>query len=106
MKGLRYTDSFSYRSGRKHTRIEYMEEGSLKPNSYMSSVISMRMRNAGSIISNPLTWEKPGYTIEKLEKNKELSGVYVLQSNRGLPAEHFFSGYMKRGHGDMLPLSE
>ena len=39
---------------------------------------------------------KNGYTMDKFEQNKELFGVYVLQSNSGLPAEQIFGGYKKR----------
>ena len=96
MKGLRYTDSFYYRSGRKHTRIEYMERRISETESvYVFRDIDENEKCRFNY-QHSIDLGKSGYTKEKLEKNKELFGVYVLQSNSGLPAEQIFAGYKKR----------
>ena len=40
---------------------------------------------------------KKGYTQEKFEQQKEFFGVYVLQSNAGMPAQEIFGSYKNAG---------
>ena len=49
---------------------------------------------------------KNRYTLEKFEQNKELFGVYVLQSNSGMHAEQIFGGTRNAGELRLLPILE
>jgi len=76
-----YADSFYYKSGKKHSRIEwYSVRISDTENIYVFRDIDenekIRFNNLRSIDLG-----KSGYTQEKFEENKEFFGVYVLQTN-------------------------
>ena len=96
MRSLKYTDSFYYRSGKKHARIEYM----LKRISETDYIYVFRDidENEKSRFNyqHSIGLGKSGYTSERFEKYKEYFGVYVLQSNSAMTPEEIFSGYKKR----------
>ncbi len=96
MKAIKYTDSFYYRSGKKHARIEYMERRiSETDHVYVFRDIDENEKCRFNY-QHSMELGKSGYTQEKFEKSKEFFGVYVLQSNGGLTAKEVFSGYKKR----------
>ena len=96
MTGIKYTDSFYYRSGRKHTRIEYMERRiSATEFVYVFRDIDENEKCRFNY-QHSIDLGKSGYTQEKFEQNMELFGVYVLRSNGGMPPEQVFAGYKKR----------
>ena len=96
MSNVKYTDSFYYRSGRKHTRVEYMERRiSATEFVYVFRDVDENEKSRFNYLRS-IDFGKSGYTKEKFEQNKEFFGVYVLQSNSGLPAEQVFAGYKKR----------
>jgi len=96
MDHLEYTDSFYYRSGKKHARIEYRE----KRISDTESVYVFRDIDENEKCrynyQHSMSLGKSGYTQEGFEKNKEFFGVYVFQSNSGLKPEEIFASYKKR----------
>lgn len=91
-----YTDSFYYRAGKKHARIEYRE----RPVSDTESVYVFRDIDENEKCRfnyiHSMELGKSGYTQEGFEKSKELFGVYVFQSNSGLMPEEIFAAYKKR----------
>lgn len=96
MTGVKYSDSFYYRSGRKHARIEYMERR-ISETEYVYVFRDIDENEKCRFnYQRSIDLGKSGYTQEKLEQSKELFGVYVLQSNSGLSAEQVFAGYKKR----------
>lgn len=96
MKAVKYTDSFYYRSGKKHARIEYMERRISETDQvYVFRDIDENEKCRFNY-QHSMGLGKSGYTQEKFEKSKEFFGVYVLQSNGGLTAEEVFSSYKKR----------
>lgn len=99
MKELEYTDSFYYRSNDKHSRIEYMKKeiGDVNNKSfiYVFRDIEENEKTRFNYLRS-IDLEKAGYTKEKFEQNKELFGVYVLQTNSDLSAEEVFDHYKKR----------
>lgn len=96
MRSVKYTDSFYYRSGKKHARIEYM----LKRVSETDYIYVFRDIDENEKYrfnyQHSIGLGKSGYTSEGFEKNKEYFGVYVLQSNSAMTPEYIFSGYKKR----------
>ena len=96
MKDISYTDSFYYRSGKKHARVEYT---SRKINEteyvYVFRDIDENEKCRFNYQHN-MALGKAGYTQEKFDQNKEVFGVYVLQSNAAKPAEEIFASYQKR----------
>ena len=96
MKDISYTDSFYYRSGKKHARVEYT---SRKINEteyvYVFRDIDENEKCRFNYQHN-MELGKAGYTQEKFDQNKEVFGVYVLQSNAAKPAEEIFASYQKR----------
>ena len=96
MEGLRYTDSFYYRSGKKHARIEYTSKKiSDTEHVYVFRDIEENEKSRFNY-QRCIEYGKEGYTWEKFEQIKESFGVYVLQSNATLSAEEVFSRYKKR----------
>lgn len=91
-----YTDSFYYRTGKKHARIEYRE----RPVSETESVYVFRDIDENEKCRfnylHSMELGKSGYTQEGFDKSKELFGVYVFQSNSGLMPEEIFAAYKKR----------
>lgn len=95
-RNVHYTDSFYYRSGRKHARIEYMEERISDLESvYVFRDIDENEKCRYNYVHS-MEMGKKGYTEEKFEQYKETFGVYVLQSNSGMKAEEIFGGYKNR----------
>lgn len=96
MKDVKYTDSFYYRSGKKHARIEYTS----KRISDTECVYVFRDIDENEKCrfnyQHCIELGKSGYTQEKFEQSRETFGVYVLQSNAALSAEKVFAGYKKR----------
>ena len=96
MKDIKYTDSFYYRSGKKHARIEYMSRKiSDTEYVYVFRDIDENEKCRFNYLHS-MELGKSGYTQEKFEENKENFGVYVLQSNAAMTAEQIFAGYKKR----------
>ena len=96
MKDVRYTGSFYYRSGKKHARIEYMSEKiSDTEYVYVFRDIDENEKCRFNYLHS-IELGRSGYTMEKFELNKEIFGVYVLQSNAAMTAEEVFSSYKKR----------
>ena len=96
MKDVRYTNSFYYRCGSKHTRIEYFSQKISETETvYVYRDIDENEKCRYNYQHN-IELGKNGYTQEMLEQKKELFGVYVLQSNSPKCAEEIFSSYKKR----------
>ncbi len=96
MSKIEYTSSFYYRSGKKHARIEYMDQRvSDTEMVYVFRDIDENEKCRWNYQHN-ISLGKSGYTQEKYEKVKEYFGVYVLQSNGALSPEDIFSSYKKR----------
>lgn len=96
MRSISYTDSFYYSSGKKHSRIEYMETRISNTESvYVFRDIDDNEKSRYNYLHS-IELGKAGYTRESLEKNKEYFGVCVLQSNSGLKPEEIFTTYKKR----------
>ena len=96
MKDVRYTESFYYRSGKKHARIEYTSQR-ISDNEYVYVFRDIdENEKCRYNYQHCIELGRSGYTQEKLEQNKELFGVYVLQSNSAKTAEEVFATYKKR----------
>ena len=96
MKDVKYTDSFYYRSGKKHTRIEYMSQRiSDTEHIYVFRDIDENEKCRYNY-QHCMELGRCGYTQEKFEKSKDVFGVYVLQSNSAKSAEQVFGGFKKR----------
>lgn len=96
MKDVRYTDSFYYRSGKKHARIEYTSHR-LSDSEYVYVFRDIdENEKCRYNYQHCIELGRSGYTQEKFEQSKETFGVYVLQSNSAKPAEEIFGGYKKR----------
>ena len=96
MKTVKYTDSFYYRSGRKHARIEYTSQKISDTESvYVFRDIDENEKSRFNY-QHSMELGKSGYTQEGFEANKEFFGVYVLQSNAAMSEEEIFSTYKKR----------
>ena len=98
MKDLKYTDSFYFRTNGKHSRIEYMKKEVGDENNksfiYVFRDIDENEKTRFNYLKS-MDVGKAGYTKEKFEQNKELFGVYVLQTNSDLSAEEVFCHYKK-----------
>lgn len=96
MKDIQYTDSFYFRSGKKHARIEYMSRR-VSDNTYVYVFRDIdENEKCRYNYQHCMELGRSGYTREKFEQNKETFGVYVLQSNCAKSPEEVFSGYKKR----------
>lgn len=96
MKDAKYSDSFYYRSGKKHARIEYTSQR-ISDTEYVYVFRDIdENEKCRYNYQHCIELGRSGYTQEKLEKNRELFGVYVLQSNSAKTAEEVFAGYKKR----------
>ena len=96
MKDIQYTDSFYYRSGKKHARIEYMSRR-ISDNTYVYVFRDIdENEKCRYNYQHCMELGRSGYTQEKFEQSKETFGVYVLQSNSAKSAEEVFGGYKKR----------
>ena len=96
MRGIVYTESFYYRSGKKHARIEYTSKRiSDTEHVYVFRDIDENEKCRFNY-QHCIELGKSGYTQEKFEQQKENFGVYVLQSNAAMTAEEIFAGYKKR----------
>ncbi len=96
MQSVKYTDSFYYRSGRKHARVEYISKR-ISETDYIYVFRDVDENEKCRFnYQHSIELGKSGYTSEGLEKNKDYFGVYVLQSNGAMTPEEVFSGYKKR----------
>jgi transposase len=96
MKDAKYSDSFYYRSGKKHARIEYTSQR-ISDTEYVYVFRDIdENEKCRYNYQHCIELGKKGYTQEKFEQQKEFFGVYVLQSNAGLPAQDIFGSYKKR----------
>lgn len=96
MKNLNFNNSFYYRNGKKHARIEYYEyRVSDSEYIYVYRDIDENEKCRFNYLHS-MELGMNGYTQEGFEENKELFGVYVLQTNAALAAEKVFEMYKKR----------
>ena len=96
MKDVKYTDSFYYRSGKKHARIEYVSR-KISDTEYVYVFRDIDENEKCRFnYQHCIELGRSGYTQEKFEQNKETFGVYVLQSNTAKTSEEVFGGYKKR----------
>jgi hypothetical protein len=96
MNNVQYTDSFYYRSGKKHARIEYTSQRiSDLEYVYVFRDIDENEKSRYNY-QHCIELGKSGYTQAKFEQVKETFGVYVMQSNAGMSAEEIFLAYKKR----------
>ena len=96
MKDVHYAESFYYRSGNKHARIEYTSMRiSDMEYVYVFRDVDENEKSRFNFLHN-IELGKSGYTNESFEEHKEHFGVYVLQSNSAMSAEEIFSTYKKR----------
>ena len=100
MNDVKYAGSFYYRSGSKHSRIEYQEKHLVDFNGMETTVFVFR-----DIDENEKTrfnylhcmeLGKSGYTQDGFESSKEYFGVYVLRTNGDQGPEGTFGNYKKR----------
>lgn len=95
-----YPDSFYYRSGTKHSRIECRKRtlavrGGGKATVYVFRDVEENERCRYNYL-HCIDLGRNGYTREKFEASKEFFGVYVLQTNGDLGAQETFESYKKR----------
>ena len=96
MKDVKYTDSFYYRNGKKHARIEYVSQR-ISETEYVYVFRDIdENEKCRYNYQHCIELGVNGYTQEKLEQSKEYFGVYVLQSNSPKSAEQVFCNYKKR----------
>ena len=96
MTGRKYTSSFYYSSGRKHSRIEFwMKKISDTEKVYVYRDIDENEKCRYNY-QHCIELGKAGYTTEGYEKAKEFFGVYVLQTSSKKKAEAIFTDYKKR----------
>lgn len=96
MDNVKYTNSFYYRAGKKHARIEYTSKR-VSDTEYVYVFRDIDENEKCRFnYQHSIELGRSGYTKEKFEQNKELFGVYVLQSNAAMSAEEVFSGYKRR----------
>ena len=96
MRGRKYTSSFYYSSGRKHSRIEFwMKKISNTERVYVYRDIDENEKCRYNY-QHCIELGMAGYTPEGYEKAKEFFGVYVLQTNSKKKAEAVFTDYKKR----------
>lgn len=96
MKNLTYTDSFYYRCGKKHSRIEYMSQR-MSDTEYVYVFRDIDENEKCRFnYQRSIDLGIKGFTSEKLEEQKDNLGVYVFQSNASLSAQEVFTNYKKR----------
>lgn len=96
MEDIKYTDSFYYRSGKKHARIEYASQR-VSDTEYVYIFRDIDENEKCRFnYQHCIELGRSGYTQEKFEQSKEFFGVYVLQSNAAMSAEEVFASYKKR----------
>lgn len=96
MEKTKYTKSFYYRSGKKHSRIEYrMVKISARDKVYVFRDIDENEKCRYNYL-HCMELGKKGYTQEGFEEKKEFFGVYVLQTSSKKKAEEVFATYKKR----------
>jgi hypothetical protein len=96
MKDVRYTESFYYRSGKKHARIEYTSRR-VSDSEYVYVFRDIdENEKCRYNYQDCMELGRKGHTQEKFEQSKEVFGVYVPQSNSAKSAEEVFAGYKKR----------
>lgn len=96
MKDIEYKESFYYRTGKKHARIEYTYR-KISDTEYVYIFRDIEENEKCRFnYQHCIELGKSGYTWEKFEQSKETFGVYVLQSNAAKSAEEVFAYYKKR----------
>ena len=96
MARIEYEGEFCYSSGKKHSRIQYME---VKLNEIESVYVFRDIDENSRTIYNYrhcIELGKDGYTEKELEVKREFFGVYVLQTNSGLNPMEVFCAYKTR----------
>lgn len=100
MRDVKYTGSFYYRSGSKHSRIEYQEKHLHDSNGAETTVFVFRDvdENEKSRFNylRCLELGKSGYTQDGFKASKDFFGVYVLRTNGVQGHEWTFCNYKKR----------
>jgi len=100
MKSVRYSGSFYYRSGAKHSRIEYQKQvlqdsTEKEVDIYVFRDIDENEKCRYNYL-HCIELGRNGYTQEQFEASKEFFGVYVLRSNSGRSPEEIFTCYKRR----------
>jgi len=100
MKDVNYSDSFYYRSGSKHSRIEFQrrvlrDSTGKDVDVYVFRDIDENEKCRYNYL-HCIELGKSGYTREQLDASKEFFGVYVLQSNSRCSPEEIFTSYKRR----------
>ena len=96
MNDVNYTDSFYYRSGKKHSRIEYYSV-KISDTEYVHVYRDIdENEKCRYNYQRNIELGVNGYTQAGFEASKETFGVYVLQSNAAKTAEEVFLCYKKR----------
>lgn len=96
MKDVKCTDSFYYRIGKKHERIEWTAQR-ISDTEYVYVFRDLDENEKSRFnYQHCIELGKFGYTQKIFEQCKELFGVYVLQSNAASSAQEVFTGYKKR----------
>ena len=96
MTGRKYTSSFYYSSGKKHSRVEFwMKKISNTEKVYVYRDIDENEKCRYNY-QHCIELGKAGYTPDGYEKAKEFFGVYVLQTSSKKKAEAIFTDYKKR----------
>ena len=96
MKDVEYTDSFYYSSGKKHARVEYKSK-KISNTEYVHVFRDIDENEKCRFnYQHCMELGKAGYTQEKFAQNKDVFGVYVLQSNSEMSATEVFANYKKR----------
>ena len=96
MAGKKYTKSFYYRFGKKHACIEFrMRKINSKERIYIFRDIDENEK-CRYHYQHCMELGKKGYTQKGFEANKEIFGVYVLQTNSKKSANEVFATYKKR----------
>lgn len=96
MEGRKYTSSFYYSAGKKHSRIEFwMKKISDRDKVYVYRDIDENEKCRYNY-QHCMELGKDGYTPEGFEKAKDYFGVYILQTSSKKKAEVIFNDYKQR----------
>ena len=96
MAQVKYTGSFYYRSGKKHSRVQYFERKVTDTRRIIVSRDIDENEKCRFNYQRCIDQGKKGYTPEKLEEQKEFFGVYVLETNSSKSAQEVFESYKRR----------
>jgi len=93
---IKYTGSFYYQSGKKHSRIQYRRNRISDTETVYIFRDVEENEKCRYNYTHCMELGRPGYTPEGLEAQKENFGVYVLQTNSKMKSKQVFEAYKKR----------